>query len=300
MLFRRLNVICLALFAAFMPSHAALQAEEAETKAPRFIRLGRDAEKEMASLDTAIARYTLSQGDCKDPVIVDLIGAVHVGEKTYYQRLDKKFKEYDVLLYELVAPKNTRVPKGGKRNEFNPVSGLQMMMKDALRLEFQLEQIDYQAKNFVHADMSPEEFAASMKRLDESPIKMFFQLMRASIAQQAESKNPPVNDAVLLAALFDRKKRSDHSEAGDGPSACGKRHHDGGAQWPQRLHHCDGAEQSRSRSHETANRGGQDQDRNLLWSGSSSRYARTDAPRSRHDIRQNRLGKSLGSEARSS
>ena len=46
--------------------------------------------------------------------VVDLIGAVHVGEKSYYEALDKQFEDYDAVLYELVAPEGTRVPKGSK------------------------------------------------------------------------------------------------------------------------------------------------------------------------------------------
>ena len=47
-------------------------------------------------------------------VVVDLIGAVHVGEKAYYEALNKQFEDYDAVLYELVAPEGTRVPKGAK------------------------------------------------------------------------------------------------------------------------------------------------------------------------------------------
>ncbi|HUG19909.1 MAG TPA: hypothetical protein VMM56_13080 [Planctomycetaceae bacterium] len=171
---------------------------------PRFIRVITNPDNgQLVSMDTAIARYQLKR-EGKETVVVDLIGAVHIGEKDYYDKLEKLFKQYDALLYELVAPKGTTIPKGGKRETENPLSALQKFMKDALRLEFQLEQIDYQAKNFVHADMSPDEFAKSMKRLNESPLTMFLQLMRASMAQQAERKSQ-VSDALLLAALFDRK-----------------------------------------------------------------------------------------------
>jgi hypothetical protein len=181
-----------------------LRAEKpAPTAAPRFIRVSRDANGSLKSLDTAIATYKLKRPD-KPEVVVDLIGAVHIGEKQYYDKLDELFKEYDVLLYELVAPRGTKIPASGKRKGGSPISALQSFMKDLLQLEFQLEQIDYQADNFVHADMSPSEFWASMKERNESPLKMFLSMMRASLAQQAERPSK-VNDAVLLAAIFDRK-----------------------------------------------------------------------------------------------
>ena len=39
----------------------------------------------------------------KDDLAVDLVGAVHVGDKAYYQELNKLFKNYDAVLFELVA-----------------------------------------------------------------------------------------------------------------------------------------------------------------------------------------------------
>ena len=36
---------------------------------------------------------------------VDLIGAVHIGDKAYYEELNKIFKGYDRVLYEMVKPK---------------------------------------------------------------------------------------------------------------------------------------------------------------------------------------------------
>ena len=170
------------------------KAEKKSKDAPRFIRVVTDPDNgQLESMDTAIASYHLKR-EGKPTVVVDLIGAVHIGEKDYYAKLDERFKEYDALLYELVAPKGTRIPKDGKRESESPISAIQNFMKDMLSLEFQLEQIDYQAKNFVHADMSPEEFAKSMKRLNESPMSMFLQLMQASMAQQAERTTPPLND----------------------------------------------------------------------------------------------------------
>src|ERR1700743_2439159 len=48
-------------------------------------------------LQTASVTYQNSDG-----VQVDLIGAVHVGEKAYYDELNKQFEGYDAMLYEMV------------------------------------------------------------------------------------------------------------------------------------------------------------------------------------------------------
>lgn len=184
-------------------SQTAAAEKSALEENPRFIRVLKQDDGQLVSLDTAIARYELKRPG-KPTVVVDLIGAVHIGDQSYYDQLDQRFKKYDALLYELVAPKGTRIPADGRREDASPVSALQGFMKNLLQLEFQLEQIDYQAKNFIHADMSPEEFWESMQEKNESPLSMFLSMMRASLAQQSE-KPSQVNDAILLAAIFDRK-----------------------------------------------------------------------------------------------
>ena len=106
---------------------------------------------------------------------VDLVGAVHVGEKDYYEQLNQLFTSYDAVLYELVAPEGTRIEPGKSRSSRIAVSYIQNLMKDVLKLEFQLDRIDYTKPNMVHADMSPQEFSQSMKDRDESFLKMFLQ-----------------------------------------------------------------------------------------------------------------------------
>src|SRR5262245_40385282 len=89
---------------------AAKEAEVKKPAPPGFMRLKRDAKNQAVALETAIVRYVPASGE--GSLSVDLIGAVHVADRDYYQKLNKQFQQYDVLLYELVAPEGTRVPKG--------------------------------------------------------------------------------------------------------------------------------------------------------------------------------------------
>ena len=58
----------------------------------------------------------------KHDVTIDLIGAVHIGEKAYYDKLNKEFEQYDVLLYELVAPEGKIArSQGGWRRQWASV-----------------------------------------------------------------------------------------------------------------------------------------------------------------------------------
>lgn len=166
-----------------------------------FLRVRRDAKKKPVAMETSITRY-IGQNSRGEPVSVDLIGVVHVGEPEYYARLNAIFEAYDCLLYELVAPEGTRIPAGGRdaAEGMNPVAALQMGMKSVLGLEFQLDHIDYQRSNFVHADMSPDEFLESMKNNDESIGGMFLRALGSSMAMQQNSGRSA--DADLMMALF--------------------------------------------------------------------------------------------------
>lgn len=168
----------------------ALAQETSPATSTAFLRVSRDAANRPVSLDTAIVRYAPAEN--ADPALapaglqVDLIGVVHIGDKSYYDMLNERFKAYDAVLYELVAPKGAEVPRGGDRGAgMHPVAALQYGLKSLLDLEFQLDRIDYQKDNFVHADMSPEEFSASMSKKGESFWKMYFRMVGAGIAQQS-------------------------------------------------------------------------------------------------------------------
>ena len=164
------------------------------------IRIRRDHRGRAWSMDTAITRFEVPNKNGKI-VYVDLIGAVHVGEKEYYQALNERFEIYDSMLYELVAPEGTVVPKGGgERGVTNPVAGMQLAMMAGLDLNFQLEEVDYTPDNFVHADMTPEEFAESWSENNESVGRILLKSMGHGIAMQSKGQGPS-NFSLLAAGL---------------------------------------------------------------------------------------------------
>lgn len=182
----------------------ATKEEKKDEAKENFIRVARNEKGAALSMDTAIARYVSADGK-RPEVIVDLIGAVHIGEKGYYDELNTKFEDYEVLLYELVAPPNTKIPKGAKGGSAHPIAALQKGMQSMLGLEHQLECIDYTKNNFVHADMSPDEFAKSMKDRGESFGQMFFRAIGSGMAQQATGKQG-TSDFEMLSALFAKNR----------------------------------------------------------------------------------------------
>ena len=87
---------------------------------------------------------------------------------------------------------------------------MQNGIKSLLELDHQLEEIDYTRPNFVHADMSPDQFVQAMKDRNESFLQMYFRLLGQAMAHQSEmtAKGESL-DFELFSALFakDRPRR---------------------------------------------------------------------------------------------
>ena len=110
------------------------------------------------------------------------------------------------MLYELVAPPGTRIPKGATSSR-HPVGALQTALKNVLGLEHQLEYVDYQKENLLHADMSPDQFSKSMQDRGESFWTILFRMMGEGISKQAKYQAQGKSfDAELLLALFDNNR----------------------------------------------------------------------------------------------
>lgn len=169
-----------------------------------FMRIRKNGKGRPVAMETSITRYELIN-DEGQRITVDLIGVVHIGEKKYYEALNERFEQYEGLLYELVAPEGTVIPKGGRSEVgLNPIAAMQKGMQAVLGLEFQLDHIDYTKENFIHADMTPTEFAESMKNNDESISKYTLRAIGQSMALQNAGKGG--NNMSMLMAMFSKNK----------------------------------------------------------------------------------------------
>ncbi len=165
----------------------------------KFVRTVQDDKKKVVSLQTAVVTYKATSGPyvgCE----VDLIGAIHIADKSYYKTLNEMFRSYDALLYEMVTnPEMVKELKKGNVKDRSAISALQGGMKDMLGLSFQLEEVDYDAKNFVHADMNPEQFNQSLSERQEGLMQFMMRSMGASVAMQSSKKGGDLN---MLAAML--------------------------------------------------------------------------------------------------
>src|SRR5665213_1070260 len=187
---RPIYAMCLILIAC-IASNARAANPEKKTEFLRFV----DDNNHGGQLQTAIVDYKNADG-----VVVHLVAAVHIADQPYYDGLNKTFKKYDAVLYEMVKPRDAAPPQPGEERSTSMISMIQRFMKDTLELKFQLDQIDYNAPNFVHADLDYETFEKMEADRGESIWSLMLQQMLRQMA------NPPANQQEiglpeLLAAL---------------------------------------------------------------------------------------------------
>lgn len=167
-----------------------------------FIQISKGEDKKPKALETAVVRYVGSPGTAYEGRTVDLFGVVHIGQKEYYEEIDRLLATYEVVLYELVAPDGTRIRPEDLKERRSLIASMQTGMKDMLNLEYQLEHINYLAENFRHADMSPDEFAEDMKSRGDGLWKMAARMMGAGLASQQAGDG---NAGLLLALMSDKR-----------------------------------------------------------------------------------------------
>lgn len=133
--------------------------------ADEFTRIASDTHGNPTALQLAIVTYGAASGD--DELAVDLISAIHIGDSSYYGNLNDRFGAYDVVLYELVIRDESELTPNDS-SPMNMLSASQVFLKNLLGLAFQLDEIDYSAPNFVHADMTAAMLGDSMAERGES------------------------------------------------------------------------------------------------------------------------------------
>jgi hypothetical protein len=219
---KRLFLLATCLFTGLRAEPVAV---EAAAEAPEFIRV---EESEAATqLQTAVVRYT------KGGATVELVGAIHIADKKYYDSLNARFTGYDAVLFEGIgspppppaagvqeiapaapaeepepepeeaAPAEKDQPAAPKKP--GKLDGLHNAYESGaqwLGLSYQMKEIDYRKANFVHAALTVEEFTARQAERKESLLGF---VIKAGLQEQAKPDKEP-STLKLLTSLVRRDK----------------------------------------------------------------------------------------------
>jgi hypothetical protein len=191
------DVVAIGVLSASILGLALLAEGEAPSDFLRF-QEGKPGE---GKFETAIVSYA-----GKDGVTVDLIAAVHIADAAYYQELQERFATYDVLLYEMIKPRDAE-PVPGRRPD-NLLTAFQRFLKDILDLQFQLDSLDYKKPNFVHADLDPETFFKLQREKGENMLSLFLRLLSRQYELEAKGEGGKSFGLVELIMAFSSQDRA--------------------------------------------------------------------------------------------
>ena len=209
------------ILSAFMLCSSALaavadsgrNAEEYGGYPATFLRLEADS-PERQDLATPVASYVNDGGQ-----EVRLIGAMHVAEPEYYERLNKLFGQCDLLLFEMIGGEGlqrqeelrSRIdrskPLGGltkeEAREWNRLEAWEKEQREeessfllnwlgeaykrfskALNLQAQMDGIDYSPSHFVHADMTLGKFRKAQEEKKESFMGLMAKEIMSSLKEE--------------------------------------------------------------------------------------------------------------------
>ncbi len=179
-------------------------------------------------LSTPVARYQNAEGR-----VVEMFGALHVAEPTYYDALNKAFSQCDVLLFEMIGGENLQreealnakvdetkpnlgltpqeykeyrklvLAERQKATDFSPLMALlgisYQIVSEVLGLEVQNFGVDYSPENFVHADMTYAEFEKAEEEKGENLLTL---AVRSSLESMVSGKDVYRGDTLGMALNF--------------------------------------------------------------------------------------------------
>lgn len=150
----------------------------------QFVRFVEGEQQWQGKLQTSINRYV-----AKDGTEVELVAAVHIADAAYYQGLNAYFERRDVVLYELVTSEpDPDLSQQARDDGGSAIGFVQAAMASYLQLQFQLQEINYGADNFRHADLSMQELMFIMDAKNENFFTMFLNLAAAQMASEQQAR----------------------------------------------------------------------------------------------------------------
>ncbi len=128
-----------------------------------FLRATRDESLGTGSLDVAVAAYAVPDSERR----VYLVGAVHIAHAACFAELQSILDATDLVLWEGVG--GSEQPSKEALERFDILFRTQILLKNMLNLEFQLEQVDYRRSFWRNSDMTATEL---QRILDERDLEL--------------------------------------------------------------------------------------------------------------------------------
>ena len=175
---------------------APLVLESASAPPPAdYIRYSAPTAAGPGHLSTGVARFF----HAPTRTTLFLVGAVHIAETAYYERVQDVLDSCDIVLFEGVGPRPGQpAPSGDELERLDALTQVQMKLKDALGFVFQHDGLDYHHPFWKNADV---DFSSLSERMAQEGVELptdgpimraFLNLVVGTLDLQAAGSDPGV------------------------------------------------------------------------------------------------------------
>lgn len=154
-------------------------------EATDFLRIQTDEFGSPMAMQTATAKYVLEDAQGNVVFEVSLESVIHVADASYYRGFQNRFDRYDVVLFESILKED----KNARAKESDLPSGFKMFQQvstGTLGLAYQFDEINYDGKSMVNADLTPEEIKERIADRGDNKTTLFSDML-AHIIQKMTS-----------------------------------------------------------------------------------------------------------------
>ncbi|MEW6741271.1 MAG: hypothetical protein AB1486_00810 [Planctomycetota bacterium] len=157
-----------------------------------FLRTSKDPENGLGSLDVAVVAYEHPETHRR----VYLVGAIHVAHASFYQAVQSILDAMDLVLWEGVGSKEKPSREAAER--FDVIFRAQIMLRNILNLDFQLDEVDYKRRFWRNSDMSINELERLLKErnLEIIPNEKLFRLVFGTLFSIVDPESFPRNETI--------------------------------------------------------------------------------------------------------
>lgn len=168
-----------------------------------FLRLQTDEYENPIALQTATVKYVLKneQGDVQLEVFLE--GVVHIADTSYYRGFQQRFERYDSVLCESVVKQEKK--ESSRSGKLSGLNMLQQLSSGTLGLTYQYDEIDYDAGNLIHADLSTQERSDLMKARGDDQVTLMADLLAHIIKKMNVGGNEAGTEENELDAQVDEE-----------------------------------------------------------------------------------------------
>lgn len=132
-----------------------------DSSAADFLRYNNTSDSDVVGkLEASVVTYkrTLPWRFLNPTLQVDLVSAVHIADKRYFEILQERLGRYDCVLYEGVGGDKGESKPDDDMQDFSITGFIQRLMGRILSMEFQLDCLNYKSPKWSNADLDWDTF----------------------------------------------------------------------------------------------------------------------------------------------